>query len=348
VAQKARRVFLSHASADRKLALRLKALLEKAVGAEVFCTSDVRDMEGGKPWFDQIMNGLKRASVCVALITPQSRFFSPWVAYESGAAYLRFQSEGPQSRLFPVCAHGFTENNVPSPWDELPVRNLADAEHLTTVLRDIAKKFRVKVNDAPEAVSRVLKASAGAPDWGNVSSALVSQRQDWSPFNFLSLLKQAKTQVFCAGFNLNAIASSQDTRDRLLTWLKNARKRSAHLLVADQTAADALADLGWVEARYLQDLPRSIAAFLAWKKEGTKRGIRREQLIIGRDRSFGLTVLAIDPDSRHGQMVLTPTIWGRPESPARPHFWLSRSRHKAVFEYYWDTYRGLFKRATPV
>jgi hypothetical protein len=60
-------IFLSHASADRPLALMIKELLYRALGEtpalKVFCSSDVGDIEGGKKWFDQIMQNLKNPCV---------------------------------------------------------------------------------------------------------------------------------------------------------------------------------------------------------------------------------------------------------------------------------------------
>lgn len=42
----------------------------------MFCSSDVGDIEGGKKWFDEIIDHLKRANGCLAIMTPRSIHFS--------------------------------------------------------------------------------------------------------------------------------------------------------------------------------------------------------------------------------------------------------------------------------
>jgi hypothetical protein len=343
VAKKARRLFVSHASADRLLAIKLKALLQRALAADVFCSSDVGDIEGGKKWFDEIMDHLKRASVCVAIMTPNSLYFSPWVAYEAGGAYLRFETDPGASRLFPVCAYGLTPGIVPSPFNQLQVRNLADMRELRTLVTEIARSLNVRPRRALRGARDVsTEAAVGSPHWGYVSSALVGQRQQSSPFNFLSMLERATSDVFCAGFNLHHIATSSVVRSKLLSWLKQLPTRSVRLLLSDKANARQFVVLQSVGASYLEHLSRSVQAFRSWQAEGARLKLEEGQLDIRRASFVALTVLAIDPDSPGGQIVLTPAIWGRPLSAERPHFWLSRGRQPGVFAYYWDTYHDLF------
>jgi hypothetical protein len=349
VAKKAPTVFVSHASVDAQLAIKLKSLLEEAIGADVFCSSDVGAIGGGKKWFDEIMRQLVGARVCVAVLTPKSIYFSPWVAFEAGAAYLRSEADPSHSRLWPVCAYGFTAGNIPEPFRELQVLNLADMNALNTLVAEIAGFLAVSPRRAARAARAVqAEAVVGSPDWAHVSSALVGQRQESSPFNLLALLKYAKTSVFCAGFNLNYIATAPDILPRLLAWLKESPTRSVRLLVSDQATAQALLNVGLIEAKYLNDFHQSIQTFHSWKLAVKKRKLKEKQLDIRMAPFVALTVLAIDPDTNGGQIVLTPAIWGRSISAERPHFWLSKAWQGGVFAYYWDTYWELFKRATPI
>jgi hypothetical protein len=56
-----------------------------------------------------------------------SVYFSPWVAYEVGGAYLRSRIDPSESRLWIVYAHGFSIQNVPSPFNTEQALNLGES-----------------------------------------------------------------------------------------------------------------------------------------------------------------------------------------------------------------------------
>jgi hypothetical protein len=141
-------IFISHACADRQLAINVKKLLVSALrqipDLTVFCSSDAGDLKAGKKWFDQIMENLKNSTACVAIMTPESVLFSPWVAYECGGAYLQFEIEPKRSRLFPVCACGMTPDILPQPFNELQVRSLESFSQVQLLCREIAQLFKIE------------------------------------------------------------------------------------------------------------------------------------------------------------------------------------------------------------
>lgn len=225
-------IFLSHASSDRHLALQMKELLKQSLqdtpSLTVFCSSDVGDIEGGKKWFDQIMQHLKKANACVSIMTPQSVYSSPWVAYESGGAYLRFEINPRRSRLFPVCAYGMTASILPSPFNELQVRHLADKAEIHSLCRELAGCLGNKKPRLPrKAIQEVMdEASKGSPHWAHVHQALVGQRQGSSPFSIDNMLKQASTDVFCAGFNLHHVATTPLLKNAFFEFLAKSPRES--------------------------------------------------------------------------------------------------------------------------
>jgi len=179
VGSKMSTVFISHTSTDRRLALMIKDLLAQTFQGQkpettFFCSTDVGDIEGGKKWFDQIFENLKKAKVCIALVTPQSLYFSPWVAYESGGAYLRFELDPHGSRLFPVCAYGITPGTVPSPFSELQVRNLADPKEVSILCREVANAIGYKRFKKPRRITQDIAAEASnaSQNWVYVSRSL--------------------------------------------------------------------------------------------------------------------------------------------------------------------------------
>lgn len=346
-------VFISHASADQSLAFTLKELLGRALenvapGLKIFCSSDVGDIEGGKKWFDQIMNNLKRATACVAVMTPQSVYYSPWVAYEAGGAYLRFEMNPRRSRLFPVCAYGMTGGILPAPFNKLQVRDLAKQAEVQVFLREVAACLGRRSPKVPRTYIRALseEAANGSPHWGYVSSALVGLRQQSSPFNLESLLKQASTDVFCAGFNLYHLATAPHLKKGIFEFLRQSA-RSVRLLISDPAARRGYGAWRQVGPDFLHDLQKSVRSFRAWLSEAARLKLKGS-LEIHRAPFVALSVTCIDPEASGGQLIITPAIVGKPISADRPHFWVSRRRQPAVFAYYWDTYHELFKRSPPL
>lgn len=346
-------IFISHASADRQLALIVKELLIRALRKTptltVFCSSDIGDMESGKKWFDQIMLNLRKASACVAIMTPQSVHSSPWVAYEAGGAYLRFQINPRRSRLFPVCAYGMTGAILPSPFNELQVRNLADRREVQILCREVATCLGHKRATTPRGTIRdvVAEASHGSPHWAYVDAALVGQRQGRSPFSIDSLIRQASTDVFCAGFALHHIATTPQVKDQLFDFLRVSSTRSVRIVISDPGKRRLFAGLRLVGETFLDDLQDSIRHFQNWLLEAKKEKLKGT-LEVRRAPFIALTVNCIDPESSNGQLVVTPHILGKPLSAERPHVWLSRRRNPAVFSYYWDSYHDLFRRSVPL
>ena len=104
------------------------------------------------------------------------------------------------------------------------------------------------------------------------------------------------------------------------------------------------ANTGTVEPTYMEDYKESINAFRDWIREAKGRNLST-QLYIRTTPIVAVTVLAIDPDSSSGQIVVTPTVLGRSYSAQRPHFWVSKGKHPAAFRYYWDAYKEIFNKA---
>ncbi len=348
-------IFISHASADKTLALMIKELLLQAFGVvrprlTVFCSSDVADVEGGKKWFDQIVANLKKSRICVALMTPQSVYYSPWVAYEAGGAYVRFEANSKRSRLFPVCAYGMTADNLPAPLKELQVRSSARRGDLQVLCREIGNCLGAggSVKLQPRLVREVvIEAAKGSSHWESVTLALVGQQYGSSPFGVESLLMRASSHIFCAGFNLNHIATSNTLKKEFFEFLDGSPRRSARFLISDPAKRKEFAAWRVVAESFLKDLHESIRHFKEWTAEARRRGLQN-RFEVRRAPFVALSITCIDPDSSEAQLVLVPTIVGKPLKAERPHVLLSRRRQPEVFSYYWETYRELFRRSPPI
>jgi len=343
-------IFISHASANRQLACKVKTLLERALceipKLTVFCSSCDGDIKGGKKWFDEIMRNLKESSACVAIMTPESVFFSPWVAYECGGAYLRFEITPECSRLFPVCARGMTPGTLPSPFNAMQARCLDDPAQVKLLCREVAEVFSVKSSKKPTSLIRavVTEAAKGSRGWELVHTTLIGQRQESSPFSIDTVIGQASTEVFCAGFNLNYVSSSPTIKKAVFRFLKDSPKRSVRLLISDPAHRKLLAGWKLVGETYLDDLNRSVKNFRKWLEDAKKQKLKGH-LEIKLAHFVALTITCIDPKLADGQMVVVPSVPKKPHSADRPQVWLSKRHHSPEFSYYWVAYEDLFRYA---
>lgn len=271
-------------------------------------------------------------------MTPQSVYFSPWVTYESGGAYLRFQM-AQKTRLFPACGYGMKGNLLPPPFNELQVRNLANKADVITLCREVAKAIGVTITRIPDTLvdAVVAEASRGSPYWRHVFPTLVGEHQSESPFNLESLLEQANRELFCAGFNLSYIATTPECKEQVFDFLRSSPSRKVRLLISDPESKRSFAAWHLMGDTFLKDLKRSKKIFQTWILEAKKAKLKGT-LDIRTTQFVNLTVLCIDPTTDDGQLVLTPSIIGKPHAPERPHFWISRRRQTSVFSYYWNTY----------
>jgi TIR domain len=91
------RIFVSHATADKWIAVTLCEKLEEA-GATTF--RDDRDIDGGDDIPERIRVEIKRSHELIVLLTPNS-IDRPWVLLEVGAAWGRRKT----FRITPILCH---------------------------------------------------------------------------------------------------------------------------------------------------------------------------------------------------------------------------------------------------
>lgn len=192
------KIFISHARNDTKLALMIKKLLRKRFPKgskptlDIFCSSDIRDIEGGKQWFAAIMKALRESRVCISLLTPHS-IFRPWVLFETGGAHTRSIAKPNRLRMFPVCAYGITPSALPGPLKQIQVRLLADRDQIAQLCAEVSKILGRTPADPPKAdvVQLCKEVNRDPKHWENVHQAFVGERLDASPFSADGLLTTA-------------------------------------------------------------------------------------------------------------------------------------------------------------
>jgi TIR domain len=162
-------VFLSHIHEDANIANLLeKTIKETLLGAvDVFNTSGRTSLRAGDPWADKILASLRSCVAALIIATPDS-VRSPWVNFESGAAWVS------KKRVIPCCAGGMTKGSLPAPLNSLQALELTQAGDLSHLFEQLAKHANL---DSPATVdyddlARQVAELAATPEATNDSDFL--------------------------------------------------------------------------------------------------------------------------------------------------------------------------------
>lgn len=160
-------IFISHVSADGAAASRLQEYLDETfLGAvALFNTSSRSTLAPGDEWLTRIFGALGRTSLLLPILTPRS-IKSPWVNFESGAAWLR------GVKVVPCCGGGLSKGSLPQPYGSLQAIDLTDSDDLDQLMTIIGKELSFRV---PES-STVTLAAALAVDLAQDLAPSTAQR----------------------------------------------------------------------------------------------------------------------------------------------------------------------------
>src|SRR4030043_220019 len=257
-----RTIFISHASEDKTLALMIKSLFESLNNdISVFCSSDIKDIEGGQLWFEKIMDALYNSKVCISLLTPNS-IYRPWVIFESGGSYVLSKRDSDNFRMFPVCAYGLnaTDFREKGPFAFIQARHLKNKNDILILCKEIGKIFGNSnfkpTNESIDLVCR--ESSRGSSQWGSVNQSLVGERMDSSPFSLDHLINEAHKHIFIAGQSLHHLTTHESVRIQLIDWLKEKNNRIVQILLCNPKEVAAVKAWDIISKEYPKDLSNSI------------------------------------------------------------------------------------------
>ncbi len=145
-------VFVSHVADDKDLAIALKRSLEAYLGpgVEVFVSSHPESIRAGKDAKNRIQEMLRRAGVCVTIVTPRA-IKSRWPYYES--AFI----EARERPVFPCRARGagWAEIGPPLNWPQ--GLHLANVDELRTLHKEISTELQLVDHPAVEGFGDVVR-----------------------------------------------------------------------------------------------------------------------------------------------------------------------------------------------
>lgn len=127
------KIFLSHVTEERNIAIALKQGIEKLYlnSVEVFVSSDKRSLRSGDKWLDKILEELKNAEIVLVLASLDS-INRPWINFEAGGGWLL------RRLVVPLCVKGMTASTLPEPLHSLQGINLEEKDDFINFFNDIS------------------------------------------------------------------------------------------------------------------------------------------------------------------------------------------------------------------
>lgn len=127
-------IFVSHAAVDAEIASAFKADAEKSfLGlCELFVSSNLDSIQGGREWMQVIKEHLSKAVISIGLLSPVA-VTRPWIYTEFGAGWIR------DIPTISVCHSGLKKDQLPVPLSHFQALDLVDEMHLEHLYNQISK-----------------------------------------------------------------------------------------------------------------------------------------------------------------------------------------------------------------
>ncbi len=149
------KVFISHISEERELALELSRRIGQAFEGDVqaFVSSDMESVAAGEPWLHAIEKALSRTEVLLVLCSQES-LLRPWIHFETGAGWIT------KVRVIPICHSGLKVGRLPMPLKVLQGVDLENEEGAERLYHALATHFQVEpvagsVTDAADTLRKL-------------------------------------------------------------------------------------------------------------------------------------------------------------------------------------------------
>jgi hypothetical protein len=135
-------VFVSHRTVEARFAdLLRERLTDDFIGIpSFFVSTDITSVPAGSQWFHELLAGLQRAQLLLAICSNESVNL-PWINYEAGGACARGVV------VIPLCHSGMTPDHLPAQMEMLEGVMLCEAKGLAKLYEKISEMIGCRVPD---------------------------------------------------------------------------------------------------------------------------------------------------------------------------------------------------------
>jgi len=127
------KIFISHISEEKEIALALKSLIGSSfLGMiDVFVSSDYASVSLGRKWLDDVTASLKQCDVEIIICSPIS-VERQWINFEAGAGWVR------DILVIPLCHSGMEPEELPIPLKLLQSGKATEEANIRELFRQLA------------------------------------------------------------------------------------------------------------------------------------------------------------------------------------------------------------------
>lgn len=135
------RVFVSHPHKQGNLAATFKRIISDAIGpsVDVFASSDIKDLPGGTPWRDALLQQLADSDLVLVLCSPDS-IDNRWLYLEVGGAWAL------KRPVIPICHSGLTIGQLPVQFQNFNSLEVGQEEFARRLLISIGQHLSLHVS----------------------------------------------------------------------------------------------------------------------------------------------------------------------------------------------------------
>jgi len=154
-------VFISFIHEEEEVAEAVQTFVGKVLAgkADVFLSSDTRQIYAGELWLERIVVELKQAKVIILMLSPDS-VGRPWVNFEAGGAFFT------EKKMIPVCFNGLSKGSMPKPYSNFQAVDLESEEDQYYLVRSVCHHFNdLMIPPPPPPPPHMLEVMPEAEKW---------------------------------------------------------------------------------------------------------------------------------------------------------------------------------------
>lgn len=208
-------VFVSYIHEDEEFVIQLRDWIRDALleGLVFFVAGDRGSIPLGSEWPEKISTALRRCSVAILILSPQS-VDRKWIYFEAGAAFAR------KVPVIPVCCNGLEKSDLTPPLSFLQAVQLPNKTDEAFLLSELAQMCGLKSpKDPPSLVLKATNIVSPPPskepkDDGIMASLFDDKRLSRLLLDWRDKVLKKIEQLQSSGMN------QADAKERLIAYLQ--------------------------------------------------------------------------------------------------------------------------------
>ena len=324
-------LFISYSSRDTAHAQHIQKTAEQ-FGLRVFLSSE--EIATGVRWPEKVIAALS-ASWEVCVLFTRDSISREWVISEWSVALFMNKVVTPVLKDIDIAA-------IP---ERLRIFQAADFYKTDLFLKDLITRRDENLSTYSEFVE-----CCRLKRHDTIQEALLSLDTSGSPFRFVNCLKLASDAVFFTGQNYYwpLVTNERSCHHAVFSFLEERHDREVRVMLCDYTFSHGVTTWCKVNGEaYREHLAQATINLAHWQEEAEQRNLG----LVAKVVPFVPVSVSFmdyrDPESKQASLFLTPNAF-ESRSGRRPSIRFSRSRHREVYDNYYEPYNTWFSQGRDI